>query len=414
MTELRWGSATDTGVVRTNNEDSLLVAEPLFAVADGMGGHAGGEVASTVAVEALRVAFAGDQTVDGLVAAVRQANAAVLERASAEIQLRGMGTTLTALALVTEDGEARLALVNVGDSRAYLLQQGELSRLTEDHSLVEELVREGQMSPEEAATHPQRHVVTRALGMGPGVEPDVWQILPVKGDRILLCSDGLPNEVAEDDIAATLRHEPDANHAAEELVRLARQHGGADNITVVVVDVADDDDRAREASAAVGGSRAKARPLDLEPRGHPDPDLDPDPDRDRDRDPEPDHAAASARAQPATKPRGSRRFTFRVALFVVALVAVLAVGVWAVAFYGRAGYYVGLDRDSVTIYKGRPGGLLWINPTVAQRTDLKAAQVLPAELPGLRSGHTEPSLAAARHFVDNLKAEAAPPAPTGP
>ncbi len=414
MTALRAGSATDAGIVRPNNEDSLLIAEPLFAVADGMGGHAGGEVASTIAVEVLRAAFAGDPTVEGLVQAVRLANEAVLDRATDEPGLRGMGTTLTALALVEEDGEQRLALVNVGDSRAYLLQRGELTQLTEDHSMVEELVREGQISPEEAAVHPQRHVVTRVLGMGPGVEPDVWQILPYRGDRIMLCSDGLPNEVPEDEIATTLRREADPDPAAARLVALARQHGGADNITVVVVDVVDDDDRARSASAAVGsGERADRRDGQDSGAEHA---LDARPHRKAAGVEDLSPPVSAATPLPVAKPR-HRRLTFRVALFVVVLVAVLGAGAAAVWFYGRGGYYVGLDRHQVTIYKGRPGGLLWIQPTVAEHTDLTDATVLPAEVAGLRGGHTEASLGAARHFVANLRSEAPaaePAAGSGP
>lgn len=397
MTALRSGSATDTGVVRTNNEDALLVAEPLFAVADGMGGHAGGEVASMVAVEALRAAFEQNPTADGLVEAVQQANRAVLERAAADAELRGMATTLTALALVDVDGEPRLVLVNLGDSRAYLLQQGELSQLTEDHSLVEELVREGQMSPEEAAVHPQRHIVTRALGIGSVVEPDVWQILPYRGDRLLLCSDGLINEVTEPEIASVLRRETDPQAASGELVSLARQHGGADNITVLVVDVVDDDDRARAASAAVGSERNRS-PAALDRGGN---------EVSVDTHPPARTAETEDRAAPPSPPRvRHRRLTLRVVVFVVILIALLGAAVWAVGYYARGGYYVGIDHGQVTIFKGRPGGLLWIEPTVAERTTLAETKVLPAELPGLRSGHTEGSLKEARTYVANLRTEA--------
>src|SRR5437016_9083658 len=258
MTALRFGSSTDAGRVRGNNEDNLVVAEPLFAVADGMGGHRGGEVASLTAIESLRVAFDDDHSAEGLTEAVREANRAVWEKAQDDADLRGMGTTLTAVALVEVDGEQRLVVVNVGDSRAYLLQQGELSRLTEDHSLVEDLVREGQLSADEAAIHPQRHILTRVLGMGPDVEPDMWQILPYEGDRLLLCSDGLTNEVTDSEIASVLRRLADPTDAARELVRLARAHGGSDNITVVVIDVVDDDDRSLVASQAVAEADAAA------------------------------------------------------------------------------------------------------------------------------------------------------------
>src|SRR5205807_1797810 len=164
---------------------------------------------------------------------------------------RGMGTTLTAVALVNEDGEERLAVVNVGDSRAYLLQQGELEQLTEDHSLVEQIVRDGRLTPAEAQVHPQRSIITRALGLDPEVEVDSWELTPYKGDRLLLCSDGLTNEVTDDEIATTLRAVSDPEEAAKQLVNEARDHGGNDNITCVVVDVVDDDDRAEQASAAL-------------------------------------------------------------------------------------------------------------------------------------------------------------------
>ncbi|MGH9075562.1 MAG: Stp1/IreP family PP2C-type Ser/Thr phosphatase, partial [Acidimicrobiales bacterium] len=242
MTRLRSGSATDIGLVRRVNQDQVLEADTLFAVADGMGGHAGGEVASKTAVEALRSAFeqAPDPPSAGdLVGAVEAANEAVWDRAAADPDLRGMGTTLTALALVTEEGKEELALAHVGDSRAYRFRQGRLDQLTADHSLVGEMVRRGQLSAAEAAGHPQRHVVTRAVGIDPMVEVDAWLVRPTAGDRILVCSDGLVDEVEDAEIATVLGDVADPGRAARELVSLAREHGGKDNITVLVVDVVD-------------------------------------------------------------------------------------------------------------------------------------------------------------------------------
>src|SRR5437660_5407421 len=250
MTELRAGGATDVGLVRDHNEDRYLADEHLFVVADGVGGHKAGEVASQTAVETLQREFTAPTT-DALIDAVKTANRTVWNLAEANTEQRGMGTTLTAIALVDEGDEERLAIVNVGDSRAYLLQQGELEQLTEDHSLVEQLVREGQLTPEEAQVHPQRSIITRALGLDPEVEVDSWELTPYKGDRILLCSDGLTNEVSDDEIASTLRTVSDPQEAAHQLVQEARDHGGSDNITCVVVDVVDDDDRAEQASAAL-------------------------------------------------------------------------------------------------------------------------------------------------------------------
>ena len=270
MTALRVGSASHTGMVRSVNQDACLVAEPLFAVADGMGGHAAGEVASEVAVEALRIN--AEASSEGLVRAVKVANRAVWEKGATDPSMRGMGTTMCAVALVpasdgTEgdgtEGDA-LAVINVGDSRVYLFRDGELDQITEDHSLVEDLVREGRLSHEEAKFHPQRNVVTRVLGMDEDVEVDSWRITPFTGDRLLLCSDGLFNEVDDRSIAGVLRRLSDPNDAAAELVRLANEAGGRDNITVVLVDVVDDGGRAEAASAAIaseGSSSLSARPL---------------------------------------------------------------------------------------------------------------------------------------------------------
>lgn len=236
--ELRHAGVTDIGNVRTVNQDHLLAEGDLVAVADGMGGHRAGEVASRVAVETLREAFAADPTAAGLAEAVRSANTAVWERAAAEPDLQGMGTTIAAVALVTEEGEKRLVVANVGDSRAYLLQEGGLGRLSFDHSLVADLVRAGEISEGEARTHPRRNILTRALGVGPEIDPYVALAEPARGDRLLLCSDGLFNELEEHEITAVLVAEADPADAATRLVHEAKEHGGNDNITAVVLDIA--------------------------------------------------------------------------------------------------------------------------------------------------------------------------------
>ncbi len=245
MTILRSGSATDTGLVRSVNQDLAVETPTLFAVADGMGGHAGGEVASRLAVDALLAAFGRQPTGAGLSEAVTEANAMVWQRSLESPELRGMGTTLTAVALVNEDGRDVLALVNVGDSRSYRFHQGEISQITTDHSLAEEMVRTGELTSNEAAVHPHRHILTRALGVSTDVAVDLWRIQPVRGDRYLLCSDGLTNELGADQISEVLSSVSDPHRAAQLLVQAARTHGGSDNVTVVVVDVVvgEDDDR---------------------------------------------------------------------------------------------------------------------------------------------------------------------------
>jgi protein phosphatase len=238
VTVLRSGSATDVGRVRTINQDLPLVRPNLYAVADGMGGHVGGEVAARVAVETLAHAFEQTPTVNGLRQAFSEANAAVWSESQANTDLRGMGTTLTAVALVGDDaGRELLALANVGDSRAYVFSEGELVQITDDHSLAEERMRHGEMTEAEAAVHPQRHILTRALGVSSDVEADMWELHLRSGDRVLLCSDGLSNEVGMDEIAGVLGGLDDPEAAARRLVDVANEHGGSDNITVVIVDV---------------------------------------------------------------------------------------------------------------------------------------------------------------------------------
>jgi PPM family protein phosphatase len=238
---LRAGSATDIGRVRNSNQDVALVDHELFAVADGMGGHVGGEVAARVAAETLQTAFARQPTVDGLRRAVAEANRAIWRQSQVDTSLRGMGTTLTAIALVhAPDGSPVIALANVGDSRAYVYSDGQMVQVTDDHSLAEEKVRQGELTEAEASVHPHRHILTRALGVASDVEVDLWELRLQAGDRILLCSDGLTNEVTDERIGAILTQAKDPTVAAGELVRIALDAGGNDNVTVVVVDVVAD------------------------------------------------------------------------------------------------------------------------------------------------------------------------------
>jgi protein phosphatase len=258
MNVLRPGSATDQGRIRPSNQDRLLVTPYLVAVADGMGGHNGGEVAAGTAVGALMENFHERGSSDELLEAVDTANKAIWEKSRKDGDLRGMGTTLTALALVSDGGIEQLALVNVGDSRAYLYAEESLAQLTADHSLVEEMVRQGELTPAEAAVHPHRHILTRALGIEASVEVDAWRFEPAEGDRVLLCSDGLTNELSEAEITEILSSEQDPEAAAEELVRLAVDHGGSDNVTAVVVDVVSEL-AAAAAAAAAPSERPKRR-----------------------------------------------------------------------------------------------------------------------------------------------------------
>jgi len=235
----RTATLTDTGRKRRHNEDAYVAEPPLFAVADGMGGAQAGELASSLAAAALKDSQepggGGEERVDEL---IQQANRRVYERQSQDTAASGMGTTMT-VALV-EDG--RVAIGHVGDSRAYLIRGGSLEQLTEDHSLVAELVRSGKLSPEEAEGHPQRSVITRALGTDPDVDVDTFSIETKPGDLFLICSDGLTTMVDDETILAVItRNRDDLESAAKALVRAANKGGGEDNITVVFFEIGEED-----------------------------------------------------------------------------------------------------------------------------------------------------------------------------
>jgi serine/threonine protein phosphatase PrpC len=238
MLTLRWGSATDVGRVRTLNEDSLLAVPGLFVVADGMGGHAAGEVASQMAVaEFARLAEQAPVRAEDVTEAVRLANEHIVSAGAERGDRHGMGTTLTGIGVVGSERGEELAVFNVGDSRVYRLTGGQLHQLTVDHSAVQELVDAGRLTARAARSHPRRNVVTRSLGMDPGPAPDVWLVQPVAGDRFLVCSDGLTGELEDADIAALLAENPDPQAAADQLVHQAVAVGGHDNVTAVVLDV---------------------------------------------------------------------------------------------------------------------------------------------------------------------------------
>ena len=225
-------SLSDTGRKRRHNEDSFVCDPPLFAIADGMGGAQAGEVASELAASALQ--GRGDEPGTGearVVELIREANRRVFERAHEDASYAGMGTTLT-LALV-EDG--KVSLGHVGDSRAYLLRAGQLEQITDDHSLVAELTRAGKLSEEEAESHPQRSVITRALGTDPDVDIDTFAVSPQQGDVFLICSDGLSSYVDGNEIERIMvQHRDDLNAGAKALIQAANRGGGDDNITAIL------------------------------------------------------------------------------------------------------------------------------------------------------------------------------------
>jgi protein phosphatase len=234
MTRFLHGAATSVGQVRKVNEDSLLVSPPLFAVADGMGGHGSGDLASGLAIETVKsAAHVRPLSEDRVLAALESANRAIVTYEGG----RGMGTTIAGLALVETSGGDRLMVFNVGDSRVYRLSAGSMLQVTRDHSEVQELVEAGVITRDEARVHPRRNIVTRALGTSPASRPDRWLLPATGGDRYMVCSDGLYSEVSDERIAALLKAAGTPQAVAEALVAAAEAAGGHDNITVIVIDV---------------------------------------------------------------------------------------------------------------------------------------------------------------------------------
>jgi serine/threonine protein phosphatase PrpC len=375
--KLAAASATDQGRVRSNNEDAFLIDDQraLFAVADGMGGHRGGEVASHTAIEALRAAIANGTPLHD---AITRANTAVLTRAAGDDELAGMGTTMTAVVAI---GGRQLLIGHVGDSRAYMLHEGTLRRATDDHSLVEELVREGRLTPEQAEAHPQRAIVTRALGVDDPVDVDLYTLDVEAGDRVVLCSDGLTTMVRERDIERLARAEPDPQRLAEALVAAANDAGGEDNVTVVVVDVLEVDAALPHDPTTVIAEQEPpvSRSAVIPP---------PDPPAPRE-----------------PRPKGSRSRTVRGAILVLLpLVFIVGIAAAALGWYARSSYFVGASGNEVVIYKGVPGGVLGWNPTVDQRTGLAVASLPALDRDRVQTNSSRGSLGTAEAYVGRLRA----------
>ncbi len=236
---MKWSYRTDTGLVRALNEDSLCLSpeKGFFAVADGMGGHRAGEVASSMALQVLQRELdqrlnRGEKPEEALVDAIKAANTSIYEKSAQNPEWAGMGTTITACLKL----EQEIIIGQVGDSRAYLLQGKGINKLTVDHSLVQEMVKSGGITEEQAFVHPQRNVLTRALGTGPFLEVDLYRIKVNQGDLLLLCTDGLTGYLRQDELFDVVNNAPDLDTAVDRLLKKAIQSGGADNITIILVE----------------------------------------------------------------------------------------------------------------------------------------------------------------------------------
>lgn len=387
-------SATHVGQVRDANQDRALVSSSLGAVADGMGGHLGGEHAAALAIAELS-GVRGQIDEPRLIAVVEAANLRIHE-GSVEPQYRGMGTTVVAATF--DPDQDVVTIVNVGDSRGYLFRQEQLSQITVDHSLVEDLLRQGRLTEEEARVHPQRNIVTRALGIGPDVEVDAFAVEVTAGDRIVLASDGLFNEVEDEGIGAILARLADPSEAVDELVRVAVERGGRDNVTVVILDIVEGADSPLaqdEADADNPVGRPVANDQFASDNGGPSGGtLGPDP----------------AIAEP-DKSSFWRRFRPRSMLFTLGVLGVVIVGFGGTAVYARAGYFADERDGDVVILRGRPGGILWFKPSVEIETQLTVDELDGASRERLRGRPVWPTLEDATDFVDNLETPVDPDTP---
>ena len=365
---LRFAARSHTGLLREGNEDSVYAGPRVLAVADGMGGHAAGEVASAIAIAALAPLdedAPGNDLLDVLRERATAANAHLRDMVTGDAGLDGMGTTLTAFLFAG----TRLGVIHIGDSRAYLLRDGVLTQITHDHTLVQALVDEGRISLEEAGSHPQRSLITRALDGREGIEPDlsVREVRP--GDRYLLCTDGLTGPVARTETLQEALEIADPQEACDRLVQLALRGGGPDNVTVIVADVVEGNGL-RPSAAVVAGAAADApqpppdgiagsaaaRARTAEGR-----------DVERVRDP----ATTGPPAEPSARAAGRPRVPRRTALLGLLVLTLLVVGAGAGYAYVRSQYYVGVDGRAVAIYRGVPGSLAGVDfATVSQRSAL--------------------------------------------
>lgn len=389
MRRIAAAGASDVGRSRQGNEDALLVSDSVFAVADGMGGHLAGEVASETALEPIRelegrIYGDPDEAIAALRDAVVAANETVSDLADREPAYRGMGTTLTA-ALV--EGR-RLHLAHVGDSRAYLFRRGHFSQLTDDHTLVQHLIDEGQLTREEAARHPQRSIITRAIGVSRDVEVDSMSLELEPDDQVLLCSDGLTGVVDDDTIAEVLGGNDSPQATVQRLIDLANERGGPDNITVLLL-------RYEDPSAATVEPRH--RTIAITTRN--------------------DHAdgdwagrlgsyGSIGRGGPPTataeEPRQAGRILGRASAIVLALVVVVALVVGGAWFLLSQSYFVGLDGEQLVIYQGIDATLGPIElARVVERTELTVDDVPSWYRDSLDAGLTAADLNDARRIVAN-------------
>lgn len=448
MIRLDSAASTHVGRVREVNQDRALVSGQIAAVADGMGGHAGGDKAAALAIAELS-GIRGTISAERLVKVVQAANKRIF-KVGLSPALRGMGTTI--VAAVVDSADEVMSIVNVGDSRGYQLRDGQFSQVTEDHSLVEDLMRAGQLTAEEAKIHPKRNIVTRVLGIGEAVDVDVFPVNLSPGDRYVLCSDGLTNEVDDAGIVAILNRNPSAAGAAEELVTTAVNNGGRDNVTVAVIDIFAVEDSLDGRGVSVEATPTAATPhrapplpesvrtepevVEVEPvegevvevgpvEGEvlevaeaPEPavsdstallaevGLDPDAGLDDPEAPDAQHDGARstdpnvAEELSTTDPQGSRLGT-RAIVGAVGGVLAVVLALWAIYSHNDSYFAQEVDGE-VVIMHGRPDGFLWIEPEAVQQTGLRADGLNGLGLSTLEGRPASSTQTEAMEFVESL------------
>jgi protein phosphatase len=385
---LRYAARSDRGLIRGGNQDSVYAGPRLLAVADGMGGMAAGDVASNIVIAAMAPLdedVPGNAMIDALRSAVDLANQQIRDAVDANPAMEGMGTTLTAMLF----SGTKMGMVHIGDSRAYLLRDGEFTQVTKDDTYVQMLVDEGRISAEEANSHPQRSLLTRALD-GRDADPE-YSVRQVKsGDRYLLCSDGLSGVVSFETIDSTMREYADPNLCASRLVELALRGGGPDNITVIIADVTDED--IVEEQPIVGGAAARDRGLATSA----------------------DESMSSARGAALANPRPSspepeedtrslvgagagrsddegehaKRHPLRTLALLFLLLAVLGGGMWFGWSWTQSRYYVGATNDGkVAVFRGVPGKVAWLELSkIYRKSDLQLDELTPSAQADVRAG----------------------------
>jgi protein phosphatase len=409
---LRYAVRSDVGLLREGNEDSAYAGPHLLALADGMGGHAAGEVASAVAISALAPLdddVPGRDMLGALANAVAKANIKLQDMSAADPSMEGMGTTLTAMLW----SGARMALCHIGDSRAYMLRDRDFYQITRDHTLVQSLLDDGRISPDEAATHPQRSLILRALDSRTDAEPDLSMREARAGDRYLLCSDGLSDVVTEETLHRTLAAIADPDEAVIALIDLANRAGGPDNITCVVADVIDSATAAQapsEVSVVAGavsnqGAQSMMRADTPASRAHrltqpPGGELD-------GQDPGRQNGSADGGQDGDEQAHGYRRRWPIVTTILVILVIVIVGGGFAAWSYTQRQYYVGENGGQVVIFRGVNVKLAGISmSSVYKRTGIPIDQVTTDDRSQISSTITASSLTDANQIVTSIRSAA--------